>query len=140
MLVGVLTVLVGAAGALRSWAGTAVRPVFAGAALVILAGGVAAVAMAAGSDSDVAQSGDVTVDAKDIEFAPERVTVASGGGVLVDNQDLVRHTFTVEDQDIDLGIPTNRARRVDIDLPAGTYEFFCDVPGHDDMKGTLVVE
>ena len=140
MLVGVLAVIVGAIGSLRAWAGAGVRPVLAGAAVIVVAGAVAGGAMSAGSESDVAQSGDVTVEAKDVEFVPERVTVASGGGVFVDNADLVRHTFTVEDETVDLAVPAGRARRVDIDLPAGTYQFVCDVPGHEDMKGTLVVE
>ena len=140
MLVGIVGVLAGAIGSLRSWAGSGIRPVLAAAAVIVVAGAVAAGAMSAGSDSDVAQSGDVTVEAEDIEFAPERVTVASGGGVFVDNADLVRHTFTIESEAIDVAIPAGRARRVDVDLPAGTYEFTCEVPGHEDMKGTLVVE
>ena len=24
-------------------------------------------------------------------------------------------------------------------IPAGTYEYTCEVPGHEDMKGSLVV-
>ena len=140
MLVGVLAVIAGAIGSLRAWEGRRVRPVLIGAGAVVLAGAIAAGAISAGSDSDVAQSGDVTVETKDIEFAPERVTVASGGGVFVDNADLVRHTFTVEGESIDLAVPAGLARRVDVDLPPGTYEFVCEVPGHEDMKGTLVVE
>ncbi|MGH2684434.1 MAG: plastocyanin/azurin family copper-binding protein [Actinomycetota bacterium] len=39
-----------------------------------------------------------------------------------------------------LTLTAGQSKRIDIDLPTGSYEFFCDVPGHDDMEGTLVVE
>ena len=34
----------------------------------------------------------------------------------------------------------NMDRRVEISAPAGTYTFVCNVPGHDDMVGTLIIE
>jgi plastocyanin len=140
MLVAVIVIIAGAIGSLRSWAATRVRPVLGAGAAVVVLGAVAAGVFAAGADSDAAEDGDVTLQTKDIEFAPETITVASGGGVFVENDDLVRHTFTVEETDVDLSIPAGVSRRVDIDLEPGTYEFVCDVPGHEDMEGTLVVE
>ena len=52
----------------------------------------------------------------------------------------MRHTFTIEDLDIEVNLPGNADQRVDITAAPGEYEFMCKVPGHDDMKGTLTIE
>ncbi|MDB4978642.1 MAG: cytochrome c oxidase subunit [Candidatus Peribacteria bacterium] len=45
-----------------------------------------------------------------------------------------------------INVPVNPGETVDIDVPtdtAGTYEFYCTIPcgpGHDSMKGTIVIE
>lgn len=62
-------------------------------------------------------------------------------------EDDVSHTFTVnefKDQgwDIQLGEGTKSYKLVVPDKP-GTYEFICAIkcgPGHDDMKGKLIIE
>ena len=55
------------------------------------------------------------------------------------NEDPIRHTFVIEELEVSLELPANTARRVDFDAASGTYRFFCDVPGHDDMVGVLTV-
>lgn len=86
-----------------------------------------------------AQPGDVVVTVRDIAF-PEEVRVASGGTVLVDNTDLLRHTFTVEGTEVSEELPERARVRVGIDLAVGTYRLFCAVPGHEAMTATMVVE
>ena len=61
-------------------------------------------------------------------------------GVWIDNKDGIRHTFTIEELDVDLEIPALKAKRVEFDAVAGTYTYICTVPGHENMTGTLVVE
>jgi uncharacterized cupredoxin-like copper-binding protein len=58
----------------------------------------------------------------------------------VDNSHIFRHSFTVEETDIDVELPALQAVRVPIDLAAGTYTVICDVPGHEEMTGVLIVE
>lgn len=88
--------------------------------------------------SDVPQAGDVEVVTVDVAF-PERVVVPSGGAVLVDNRDPVRHTFTVEGSDLDVLVEPGVQRRIPIDLAPGTYDLVCAVPGHASMTSTLEV-
>ena len=43
-------------------------------------------------------------------------------------------------QDIKQELPGGTSRRIEVNLPAGTYRFFCDVPGHESiMEGVLTV-
>ena len=91
-------------------------------------------------DDDVAQSGDLLVEGKDIEWMPDSPTAAAGQvGVLVDNNDPIRHVFAVEQLNVEIEVPASTSRRVEFSAPAGTYEIICTVPGHDDMTATLVV-
>ena len=47
--------------------------------------------------------------------------------------------FVIVDQDVKLELPADRDRRLEVELTAGTYEFLCDVPGHERMNGTIEV-
>jgi plastocyanin len=90
-------------------------------------------------EDDVAQAGDTMVRAHDVQFLPGSFTAAAGTAVFIENQDPTRHTFTIEALGIDVELPANTARRVEIPAPAGTYEVICAVPGHDNMKATLTI-
>lgn len=57
----------------------------------------------------------------------------------MDNRDPIRHTFAIEALNIEVELPANTARRVDVSAAPGTYEFKCTVPGHENMKGTLTL-
>lgn len=88
--------------------------------------------------SDASQPDDVEVVTEGVTF-PDRVVVPSGGVVLVDNRDPVRHTFTVEDSDVDVLLEPGVQRRIPIALDPGTYDLVCIVPGHESMTSTLEV-
>jgi len=92
-----------------------------------------------GLESDTAQEGDVTLTAEDVEWNPEQLEVDGGGAVFVENKDLFRHTFTVEDLEINEDLGPGQDLRVELAADPGEYEFKCEVPGHEDMKGTLTV-
>lgn len=135
-----LTALVAATALLRN------RGTLAAAAFVtrtVLVVGVAAIAFSVitslGVDSDTAQEGDVKVAAEDVEWRPDRLEVADGQAIFVENKDLFRHTFTIEDLDISEDLSVGQDVRVEISADPGEYELVCKVPGHEDMKGTLTV-
>jgi len=62
------------------------------------------------------------------------------------NEDSVRHTLIIakDDQKVpNFKLVNNKKGDVDsgpVTLDAGTYTLICDVPGHNNMKATLVVE
>ena len=81
----------------------------------------------------------MTVTAEDVEWSPEQLEVDAGGAVFVENKDLFRHTFTVEDLDVSEDLGPGQDVRVELSAEPGEYEFICEVPGHEDMDGTLTV-
>lgn len=119
--------------------GAATRVVYTGVGVMVLAIVVSAVA-ALTLEDDVAASGDLEVVAEDVEFAPTSLSGSGTVGVFIENKDPIRHTFTIETLDIEVELPASTDRRVEISAPPGTYEFFCSVEGHDDMKGTITIE
>lgn len=128
-------------GAFFRWTTAPIRPVAVSAVVLFVAGTAASVVAAANTDSDEALADDVVVVAERIAWEPGEITLtAADGGVWVDNRDGIRHTFTVEELGIDLDVPGLKTRRVDVDAAPGTYEIICEVPGHESMTGTLVVE
>ena len=88
------------------------------------------------------RAGGILVLMKNVRFEPDRLFATTGSSLrlVVDNDNLVIHTFTIEDLDIDVTVgPKSEAL---VELPAlrpGEYKITCGVPGHEEMKGTLVV-
>lgn len=99
---------------------------------------VALVATAATSGDD-RRDGDITVSIDSTAF-PEQIVAGSDDVLFVDNSHVFRHSFTVEGTDIDVELPALQAVRVPIDLPNDTYTVICNVPGHEEMTGVLIVE
>jgi len=136
-----IAVIVGAAGALRRWSkGVHMCLWYGTITLVALLAGLSVIA-AAGVESDVVADGDVALDINGVEFLSDTVTVDNGRGVVfVDNQDLLRHTFTIESLDIEAQLAAGSARRVVLpDLAPGSYDFVCSITGHEKMAGALIV-
>lgn len=107
---------------------------------VVVLGLVVGVVAAAGLEDDTAAAGDLTLVAEKTEFSTTSLSGSGTVGIFVENKDPFRHTFTIEALNIDVELPANTARRVDISAAAGTYEFICSVPGHEDkMSGTLTI-
>ncbi len=87
----------------------------------------------------------LTVQAGEMYFAPDRVEVAAGEPVnlTLDNQGQVFHDLVFAELDVrltaDPGTTTTAGLRID---EPGTYTFACTVRGHAaaGMRGTLVVE
>ena len=149
-IVAVLLAFVAMLGALMGWPSPAVRP-------LTIAGGVAIALLAIfglvsslGVESDEAQDGDVVLIAQDVDYEPEGsnlertedapLELEQGGAVFVENKDLFRHTFAIDELNLEIELPAGADRRIEIDAPAGDYVFYCSVEGHEeDMRGTLMV-
>lgn len=101
----------------------------------------AAVAVPLLRDAAPAVDADVSLVAADVRFSATEMRAAPGEvTVEVRNQDLFWHTFTIEELDVDLAVPVKGRRAVTFEAPAGTYTFFCRIPGHETlMSGTLAV-
>ena len=110
------------------------------AAILFVIGLAVSLVAALGLEDDAAAAGDILIAAESAEWTQASLTASSGTvGILVENRDPVRHTFTVEQLDIDVELPAGTDRRVEFTAAAGTYAFHCSVPGHESMTGTIVV-
>lgn len=135
-----LTVIVAAVGALRRWDTNLVRRVVLVPVGMFVVLAVVSVGLSVAQDDDVVQSGDLLVEGKDILWMPDLLTAPAGRvGVFIENKDPVRHTFVIEQLDVEVEVPTSTSRRVEFTAPAGTYEIICTVLGHENMTGTLVI-
>lgn len=107
---------------------------------VVAIGFVAALVAASEVDSVPPVQGDVTVVAKANRYVPEQIALPTGGaGIWIDNRDGARHTFTVPDLGLSVELVGLKSQRVEIDAPAGEYNVFCTVVGHEGMTATVVV-
>jgi hypothetical protein len=93
----------------------------------------------AATSGDERRDGDITVSIDSTAF-PDQIVAGSGDVLFIDNSHIFRHSFTVEGTDIDAELPALQAVRVPIDIPTGTYTVICNVPGHEEMTGVLIVE
>ena len=88
------------------------------------------------------RAGAIVIDIDNNEFVPNEITVAAGQPLklLVRNGDFGVHTFTVLGVTPSTGIVGGSEKLVTIGpLAPGEYEFACEIPGHEDQRGTLVV-
>lgn len=140
-LVAMVTALFVVLAALMARRGASVAPGRVGAAFaaVVVVGIAVSGALSAGLSDDERQDADVVVVAKSVEY-PERVEAGAGQvSFFVENEDPFRHTFVIEGTEVEQELPGGTARRVEATLEPGEYRYFCDVPGHEDMEGTLIV-
>ena len=119
------------------------------AALVLTSGiGLAACggsSSSAGSNT-VAATPDLTIIAKDIAFDTANYSVAKAGKVAIayKNTGNLTHTLVFKSLDgkaIGSRLLASPGKTVgeSLDLPAGSYQVLCDVPGHGAMKAILKV-
>lgn len=139
MITNVVAIIAGIAAILRA-STVPIRPLVGGAAVLSVVLVAVSLVATLGVEDDTPQDGDILVTAEDVEY-PETLTASAGTfGLYIENKDLVRHTFVIDDEDVKQELPSSANRRLELTLEAGSYEFYCDVPGHEeDMKGTLTV-
>ena len=137
----VILVLISGLGVFFGYSADSARTLALGSAVVFVVGTAFSVVVALNTPSDTAAAGDMEVTAEKVEYAPDGLTATAGTvGVWVDNRDGIHHTFTIEELDVDLEIPALKAKRVEFQAPAGTYEVVCTVPGHESMTATITIE
>lgn len=139
LLLALLQIAVGVSAWAQPTGRAAVRAVQAAGGMFAIGFVVSIVAML-GLEDDVPQAGDILLLSEKLEFAPVTVSAPAGTiAVFVDNTDPGRHTFTIRDLDVDVELPAGTKRRIEFAAAPGTYEIICAVPGHEQMKATIIV-
>ena len=94
----------------------------------------------------------VTITLNDIYFNPNLITIPANTNVTVvlENKGAANHNFSITDHNnpnvknlnISVDVASGQSQQTTINAPAGTYYFYCDVPGHEQagMFGYLVVQ
>ncbi|MEX2532741.1 MAG: cupredoxin domain-containing protein [Nitriliruptoraceae bacterium] len=95
------------------------------------------------SPADSSASGAVEVEAGDLYFEPESLSASAGViEITLVNAGAVEHDFVIEEAgntEVVLAQAGETATG-SIELEAGTYTFYCSIPGHrTTMEGTLEV-
>lgn len=139
--VAAFVAMVAGLAAFRSWSHDTVRAVALSSTGLFIALVVVGVSAASTVESATPFPSDIQVIASGVEFdLTEIVVVPGSNGFWVDNQDGIRHTFTIEGTDMEIDVPGLSAQRANFELAPGAYTVFCAVPGHENMKISLKVE
>jgi plastocyanin len=99
-----------------------------------------------GGDAGGGQTLTVTADeGGSLEWAPTQLNATAGSVTIeLDNPSSTPHNVEVEGGGVDevSDTITESTASVTVDLQAGEYIYYCNVPGHQDagMEGTLTVE
>ncbi|MFL5766720.1 MAG: cupredoxin domain-containing protein, partial [Actinomycetota bacterium] len=81
-----------------------------------------------------------TLSQANYSFTPSKFTVKSGSSVTVKNTTSdTPHTFTISGENVDVTVNPGDSANVKIDLPKGTYPFYCSFHKSLGMTGTLTV-
>ena len=103
---------------------------------------VAATEEAAGEAPAPATAQNVT--SFDIYFEPTEVTIPANTDVpfTLPNDGAAAHNFSIDELGISIDQAPGSTQETVINAPPGTYEYYCNVPGHKaaGMVGTLIVE
>ena len=98
---------------------------------------------AANNAGDSATSDQYTIESHDIFFQPTGLEMPANQDVkiLLPTLGASAHDFSIDELGINVSLPAGETGEVTINAPAGTYQFYCNVPGHKEagMVGTLVV-
>jgi plastocyanin len=138
-IVGVSVAAIGGFAAFRRSGTASISRIAWVAPSVFVAGAVLSLVLAAQTSSDPALPGDVEMVALGAQWQASDLEIARGNGLWIDNQDGIRHTFAIESEGFEFEIPALKSVRADVDVPPGTYQFACTVPGHESMVGTVTV-
>ncbi|MEO7802891.1 MAG: cupredoxin domain-containing protein [Actinomycetota bacterium] len=117
-------------------------PLIAGVAATLILGVMTAsyLAVTKGEKQSV-QPGDIAIVTENTSFSKKLLSATEGPvAVHISNDDFFWHTFTIDELNVDIKVPVGGQRRITFDAPAGRYDFYCRIPGHElIMKGSLTV-
>jgi glucose/arabinose dehydrogenase/plastocyanin len=106
----------------------------------------AATPEAAQSATSEVSGKEVVVKLSDFRFDPDHITIPANTDVhfVFENHGEAPHNFSLKAKgaDVDVDVEAGGTADTIINLPAGTYKFICNVPGHKQlgMNGNLVVK
>lgn len=89
-----------------------------------------------------AGSDDPTITATDLAFEPTELSLpAETVDLTLVNEGAAEHDVTVDELDLEVYAAPGETTTESVDLEAGTYTFYCSIPGHREagMEGTLTV-
>jgi uncharacterized cupredoxin-like copper-binding protein len=95
-----------------------------------------------GGGAPTAEEGTLTFEATEMAFDPEAVTTSAGRVTFVlRNEGSILHDLVIKDV-VFLEAKPGSSEEAEVELPAGTYELYCSIPGHRNagMEATLEVE
>jgi plastocyanin len=118
---------------------------------LVVAGSLLLVACGGGGDEGGDEGGETggdeggattfTVDAKEFQFTPSTLTVPADQEITVEvvNSGAVEHDVTLDEASVKIAPPATETATGTFSVSAGTYTFYCSVPGHREagMEGTL---
>lgn len=93
-----------------------------------------------------AAAGDTTIAGAEFKFTPSMDTVAKGAKITFKNAGQVGHDLKLARAGKVVAgtrvIQPGQSASFTVNIPPGTYQMFCSVPGHEQagMKGTIVVK
>ena len=94
--------------------------------------------------ADATANNKLTVTMNDMFFDPDRIEIPADTDVKVtlENNGDTLHNFTVADTDISVDVEPGTTGEAVINLPAGKYKVFCNVPGHKEagMTAQLIIK
>ena len=97
---------------------------------------------AGGGGGEAAAAAPVAVTATEFKFTPGDLAVQQGGSLAITNGGSQVHNLEVKDGPKTADIAAGGTANLDLAaLAVGSYEYFCNIPGHADsgMKGTLTI-
>jgi uncharacterized cupredoxin-like copper-binding protein len=100
---------------------------------------------AAGASPAAQATAGPTVDMIDIAFSPNEITIPANTPTTVHlvNRGAAVHTFNIDELNVQSGdYAPGQEGDVTINAPAGTYQYYCNIPGHREagMVGNLIVK
>ena len=79
------------------------------------------------------------IDVQAIDFAFDKASISAEAGSAVEiafsNEGLANHTFTVDEIEVDLELPSGDSGTLLFTFPDEEFEFYCRI--HPEMRGTL---
>ncbi len=87
----------------------------------------------------------IVVETTEFAFAPDALTVKAGADSVIRlvNKGIVEHDLTIDALEVKIAVPIGGTTEGTLVAPtAGTYDFYCSLPGHKEngMVGKLTVE
>ncbi len=94
-----------------------------------------------GEDGGSAQT--LSVKASEFKFEPNALQAPAGTDVTISLTDVgtIEHDLTIDEAGLKIAVKPGETKTGTFNLEAGTYTFYCSVPGHREagMEGSLTV-